>query len=1038
MAKTPLPRLTGAVLAQRYRITDPLGEGGHGQVWLAYDQVLRQEVAIKLLPTVTPQQRVRARREIAMLRRLQVPGVVPLRDEGEFGPRTFLVMDVIVGEGFPDKRHTWPALAPPTVALLETLARIHAVGVVHRDLKPGNVLVAHDGRPTLLDFGISWDEFDDSLTRTGQILGTPAYLAPEQVDGGPISPRTDLYALGVMLYEALAGEHPYGVTDAQTVLCARALGPPMPLGRRVMGVPPAVCAVVDALLSPDPADRPRSAYDVLTQLRGEPAALAVTRGPLPWLDTPAVDALLHHVEAGRSVALVGPPGVGRTSVLRRLADALVERGGKVLWATPSSRPFGSLEALLGSLDDLHDQPLAAAAAAVCDGIRGLLHNGAVLLVDDAAEVDPPSARVIAGCLDAGAVVQVVEAVPASAPPATAVVRLHPFAEQSLRGLFAGPSRLFHIPEDAAEALYARTDGVASRVAEELHAWVRAGLGRWQGDQIVVDPVDLATIRHRAGALRLASAHDRVSPDPLGALGGQLGQLLRWIQLAWPHATLPLLQRVSGEARWRLEATLSSLVQTGALRCDPHGAYTLRVSPPAEALPQRQRAAAHLTLAEALPPGAAGRLQHLLAGAPTPWTPGFAAKVLAEAEARVQPLVLVGGLREALGALGEAVGALRVMRDDPETDPAMREESLDAEFGILGRLVELSLVDCTPPVLDRALYALSLYPRRDDAVRALEALLHAGRALRQAGEESLHRAEALSPFADPGLERRRLGLWVMAHTRSCPEREAEVIDHAVALVRAANDPESSALAHLWQARPRYRAGQFAEAARICEEAPPAAWATTRIELLVFAASASMEAFDLANAVRLAQQALEAAAAIRHPYLEARAERVLRAAAYRAGDPLRPDPVLLAASEHLQTFNMEALLLTTEAAIAWRNEEWLQARDLALRGRDLWASAAWPVGELLCDCLAVASSPGPLLPQWDSLVPQAMALLPHRTAAECLGLLGTVQRLPEVARKALQAWAEGVPREHWGQRMDVLTVDEILTPRRQLPNRLVVSV
>ncbi len=611
-------------------------------------------------------------------------------------------------------------------------------------------------------------------------------------------------------------------------------------------------------------------------------------------------------------------------------------------------------------------------------------------------------------------------------PRAAVVRLEPFSAEALRPLFAGPSRLFHLPEDAAGALHARTGGLVARVTEELNAWVRAGLARWQGTQIMVEPEGLAALRGRPGSLRLSDARPALVP---GLSSTQVAQLLRWVQFAWPHATLPLLQHLTHEPRWRLEATLHTLAQQGHLQRGPDGDWRLTAAPPAENWPTRQRVAAHAALADALPPGAHGRLHHLLAGATTPCPPGFAARVSAEAGARVDVLLARGGLAEALGLLAEALGALRALRDDVESAPAVVDEALDAEVVLLGRLVEASVIDGTARALDRARYALSRYPRPSLRVAQLSGLAQAARALRQSGEEALHRAADVAPFRDPALERRRLGVWVMAHNRGPAEAEAEAVAIAVAAMQRLGDPESLALAQLWGARERFRVGAFDEAARACANPPPDAWATTRIELKVYAASAWMEAFDLPSAATLADEAQAEAAALRLPYLEARAARVLRAARYRAGEALSPDPGLLEAAPYLEAFTVEALLVSTEAAIAWRAQQWADARTLALRARALWASAAWPTGELFADCLAVAASPQHPLPQWDGLVAQCLTLLPLRTAAECLGLLGTVRPLPARARMALIDWAETVPTTHRQARLEVLSVEEILSPACQ---------
>ena len=218
------PRL----VADRYAIRDQLGRGATGSVWRACDRLTNRIVAVKLLDRVAGHELVRLRAEIAALRLLRVSGVAHLYDEGLHEGQPFLVTDVVEGAPFPGvvlsggAAARWEAVRGPACALLEVLARVHACGVVHRDLKPGNVLVDAEGRPTVLDFGL--------VVGRGPLLpegpgaafcGTPAYAAPEQCAGDPIDARADLYAVGIMLYEALGGRRPHVAATLHELIEAR-------------------------------------------------------------------------------------------------------------------------------------------------------------------------------------------------------------------------------------------------------------------------------------------------------------------------------------------------------------------------------------------------------------------------------------------------------------------------------------------------------------------------------------------------------------------------------------------------------------------------------------------------------------------------------------------------------------------------------------------------------------------------------------------------------------------------------------------------
>ncbi|MEZ4299014.1 MAG: serine/threonine-protein kinase [Polyangiaceae bacterium] len=209
-------------LADRYRLLRVLGRGGHGEVWEAEDRLTSTLVAVKLLRSsgVEP---ARVRREVSALRLLRIPGVVQMLDEGVDGDTAFVVMERVQGDPFPGhERRAWADLAPAATSLLETLSRVHQIGVVHRDLKPQNVLVDPQGRATILDFGLSLGaSLGQALSEEGSVAGTPDYLSPEQLLGTQVTPATDLYSLGVMLFEALSGRLPHEAGDLQALLRSR-------------------------------------------------------------------------------------------------------------------------------------------------------------------------------------------------------------------------------------------------------------------------------------------------------------------------------------------------------------------------------------------------------------------------------------------------------------------------------------------------------------------------------------------------------------------------------------------------------------------------------------------------------------------------------------------------------------------------------------------------------------------------------------------------------------------------------------------------
>ncbi|MFD3758857.1 serine/threonine-protein kinase [Streptomyces sp. NPDC058622] len=253
----------GAVLAGRYRLIEPIGSGGMGKVWRAHDELLHRTVAVKELTAglyVAQADRevlhARTQKEARAAARIQHPAVVTVHDVLEHDDRPWIVMEYIDGPSLAEAAKAAGRIEPREAAriglhVLGALRAAHAVGVLHRDVKPGNVLLAKDGRVLLTDFGIAAIEGDSSITRTGEIVGSIDYLAPERVTGGAPDPSSDLWSLGATLYTAVEARSPFRRTSPISSLQAVVNDEPPP--QRQSG---ALGPVITALLRKDPAERP--------------------------------------------------------------------------------------------------------------------------------------------------------------------------------------------------------------------------------------------------------------------------------------------------------------------------------------------------------------------------------------------------------------------------------------------------------------------------------------------------------------------------------------------------------------------------------------------------------------------------------------------------------------------------------------------------------------------------------------------------------------------------------------------------------------
>ncbi|HUS27038.1 MAG TPA: serine/threonine-protein kinase [Kofleriaceae bacterium] len=462
----------GDVLEDRYELIEDIGEGGMASVYRAKDRQLRREVAIKVLfPHLARREEVvrRFHREARAAAGLEHANILRVYDVGgsdgnEGNDPPYIVMELIRGRSLlGELEQRGPILAEVVACigalLADALAVAHKAGIIHRDVKPANVMIAPGGRVLLTDFGVARLETEDSLvTKTGALLGTPAYMSPEQAGGDTATAKSDVYSLGATLYQLATGSLPYSGSPAK-VMAQIAQGTLVSAVRRRAAVGPDLSRVIDRMMASDPANRPASAADVADELRkiaasggfGDPkdelaayfaepetfvkerlpkvvaslvttAERAIADDKLPRAmaladrasalapDDPAVTQLVHKVTEGSS-------SMRRRKLLAIIAGGAVLAGGATVGAI---QLFGGTHATAPDAA-LDSRPLDAdtsVADAPTDAVTDALIDSHVIAnaPDDAGKPDARPARVKT---DAG-VVAMAKIDAAVAPPDAAI------------------------------------------------------------------------------------------------------------------------------------------------------------------------------------------------------------------------------------------------------------------------------------------------------------------------------------------------------------------------------------------------------------------------------------------------------------------------------------------------------------------------------------------------------------------------------------------------------------------------------------------
>jgi eukaryotic-like serine/threonine-protein kinase len=329
---------TGRVIAGRYRLEAPIGRGAMGVVWRARDQLLDRDVAVKevqIAETLTEAERAnayqRTLREAKTAARLNHPGVVAVYDVAEDGGRPWIVMQLVHAQSLDQVLATSGPLSPRRTAemgrqLLSALSVAHAAGVMHRDVKPSNVLLGRDDRAVLTDFGIATFQGDPKLTQTGMVMGSPGFTAPERIRGEDASPASDLWSLGATLYAAVEGHGPYEQRGGAITTMSAIINEDAPVAPTAGALAPVIAALLrrEPAARPDAATAARMITDVLPLLptRTEPGPpgyepTALSAASQPGVPRPADQTLAGNPfgspEAGPGTQAGGEPRPAQTA-----------------------------------------------------------------------------------------------------------------------------------------------------------------------------------------------------------------------------------------------------------------------------------------------------------------------------------------------------------------------------------------------------------------------------------------------------------------------------------------------------------------------------------------------------------------------------------------------------------------------------------------------------------------------------------------------------------------------------------------------------
>jgi len=322
------------VFGRRYRVTERIGSGGMAEVFKAQDEVLGRTVAVKVLHeryAAEPNFVARFRQEAQAAANLQHPNIVNIYDWGREGETYYIVMEFVKGTDLKTIVEQQGAIDPTKAAeiavqVCSALAEAHGYDVIHRDIKPHNIVITPDGTVKVMDFGIA-RAGNTTMTQTGSVLGTAQYISPEQAQGRPLGPASDLYSLGVTLYELVTGRLPFNADTPVAVALKQVNEQPVPVREIMPSVPASLESIIMRALRKDPAERYVSAKEMRADLKrflkGEPVGAAVAYASAGAIDETSVMPAVERADRVRTASNIRPVPQRRMSPWAWVALAVV-------------------------------------------------------------------------------------------------------------------------------------------------------------------------------------------------------------------------------------------------------------------------------------------------------------------------------------------------------------------------------------------------------------------------------------------------------------------------------------------------------------------------------------------------------------------------------------------------------------------------------------------------------------------------------------------------------------------------------------------
>ena len=985
--------VSGHEVRQRYELVEEIGAGGFGVVWRAKDTASRRDVAIKFFFLEHGEQAADAWREASMLRRIGLLAGARLLDEGLHEQIPFMVMQYVEGHPFPGPSESG---APPdgeclirlADALLEELGQLHKAGVFHGDLKPNNVLIERDsGEVVLLDYGLSRmlsGSLATDRAATVRRRGTPLYMSPEQLRAQEPSVASDLYSVGVMLFEAAAGRAPHETSSLTELMRARLMRPAPALNEVAPETPEVLVELVERLLKREVGERPESTEEARRML-GHSSAPAFAQD----VSAQPLQRSLERIERGESLRLGTRAGIRLERLLDEIEQELLARGYEVQRLAEGEAPMESLRPLMEDSDLPAFKDWEACRAFWRERIC-VEDISRVLIIASSELLDPWSQRLIEQVREEVTILEVVEG-----PGDLAVA---PMMLDDLMEVFEGPEIGFHLKSDPAKELLLRTGGRIDAVTRELGAWHGRGFV-WQGE---------CGLRCERDTVDWLAQHGY----PIAAMpgyemtGASFEDALRWLALVGGRAPVEALHSLLGVQTWQAEAIVEEAAHRHLLTV-VDGEAMLVVGVERDALDDSRRR----LLLDRLPQGSLVRLRVLL-------ELDDEQALFDEAMRVARKLDLRGDITGAITALREAI---TVLRQREQHEPVVQ---------LLIRQAELALTSTYTERIETLI--VDLQQVRDARLEPILELARLARSTSRNLDESLiEEIMALPELPTRMLElrRRSFAMRLVVHGVG-GSKATEVMDRIKAWGEQFDDSEISSTVEGWLAHLAFQQRDFERAARLhTRAAKRKERLSARISSYINLTWTHIAIGNIEKSYEIINDAAELARACRHHSYETQSVQLRRWVQYQLEWELEPNDDLLSAVQLLGNIEFEGRTYVLEAHIAWRSGHLAQAQRYARRALECWHNVEYRAPSLFAEVFLAfldhligkepptAESIRRLYSELDSSFDDDMRI-------QCFGLLSAIEPLSEEQLRYVKTFAKSLDRGDLCRRRELISIEEAL--------------